>query len=62
MHFDGKIPWHTAEAHALADILGQADPRAGKGVAGPAPETAKADQPAPVIQTGLFGTEKGPYR
>lgn len=61
MHFDGKIPWQSAEALALADVLGQADPRAGKREAGPAPETAKAEQPAPVVQASLFAAEKGPY-
>jgi hypothetical protein len=48
MHFDGKIPWQTAEALALADVFGKADP-----------ETAKAEQPAPVVQMGLFAAD--PY-
>jgi hypothetical protein len=59
--FDGKIPWRTAEVLALADVLGQGDPRAGEGEAGPALQTAKAEEPAHVVQTNLFAIEKGPY-
>ena len=60
MHYDGRLPWKQAEALALADVLGQAGP-AGKCQAGPTLEAAKVEQPAPVIQTTLFASEKGPY-
>ena len=63
MHYDGMIPWHTAEALALTDVLGRAHPQLGKHETGPTPETAKAEahEAAAVVQAKLFPTEKGPY-
>jgi hypothetical protein len=61
MHFDGKIPWHTAETLALAGVLRQADSRPGKGEAEPIPESSKGEEPIPAVQTGLFSLAKGPY-
>jgi hypothetical protein len=62
MHFDGRIPWRTAEALALADVLRQADPPAGdKANAGPTPETHNAKESANRVQAKLFASETGPY-
>jgi hypothetical protein len=63
MHYDGRLPWNQAEALALADILGQADPRADKRETGPAPEPAKAEaqKATAAVQPKLFAAEKGPY-
>jgi hypothetical protein len=61
MHYDGRLPWREAEALGMADILAQTDPLASKGGAAPVRETAKAEPPAPVVQTRLFAAEEGPY-
>jgi hypothetical protein len=56
MHFDGWLPWQEAEALALANVLGQAEP-----LARPAPESRHANEPARAIQASLFNAENGPY-
>ena len=69
MHYDGRLPWKQAEALALADVLRQADPPAGKGnadaegSAGPASEIAKAEEATAVVQATLFAVDghAGPY-
>ena len=62
MHYDGRLPWKQAEVLALAEVLRQAEPPAGKRDDAEGTGIAKAERPAAAVQSTLFPVEEGPYR